>query len=260
MKKEKSSKEKLNEALAICKEVCEAKGWRYSLRNKDDKKWRFATIGVSRDFNKEYGSESVSAEIEIQLGRKLKLSAQKTSFYSYGIQPLLNAIDIGFNDLEWRKTSTGNKSKLSTIETILSRFDKSVRQLKRRYNGRPAIAIKDEYDVQDFLHSILLSLFEDIRPEEYTPSYAGSASRTDFLLKKEKVVIETKMTNKNLKDKKLGEQLIIDIKKYQVHPDCKKLYCLVYDPDTYISNPVAIENDLNGKHDNLDVMVFIVPK
>ena len=28
--------------------------------------------------------------------------------------------------------------------------------------------------------------FDDIRPEEYTPSYAGGSSRIDFLLKDEK--------------------------------------------------------------------------
>jgi hypothetical protein len=28
----------------------------------------------------------------------------------------------------------------------------------------------------------LISRFDDIRPEEYTPSYAGGSSRIDFLL------------------------------------------------------------------------------
>ena len=101
MSKVKSAKEKLNEVLAICKEVCEVKGWGYNLRNKDDKKWRFATVEVSRSFYKEYNSENISAEIEIQIGQKLKLSAQSTSFHSYGIQSLLNAINLGLNDLEW---------------------------------------------------------------------------------------------------------------------------------------------------------------
>ena len=56
--------------------------------------------------------------------------------------------------------------------------------------------IKDEYDVQDLLNALLRLNFDDVRPEEYTPSYAGSSTRVDFLLKKEKIVIEVKKTRK----------------------------------------------------------------
>ena len=45
----------------------------------------------------------------------------------------------------------------------------------------------------------------------------------DFLLKNEKIVIEIKKTRVGLTAKKLGEQLIVDIEKYQQHPDCKYL-------------------------------------
>ena len=50
------------------------------------------------------------------------------------------------------------------------------------------------------------------------------------------------MSRKSLNAKTLGEQLIIDIEKYQVHPDCKKLFCFVYDPEGWITNPKGIEN------------------
>jgi len=36
-------------------------------------------------------------------------------------------------------------------------------------------------------------------------------------------------------------ELIIDIAKYRKHPDCKMLYCFVYDPDGNIRNPKGIE-------------------
>jgi REase_DpnII-MboI len=52
--------------------------------------------------------------------------------------------------------------------------------------------MKDEYDVQDSLHALLKLHFDDVRREEWTPSYAGSQSRMDFLLKREKIVVETK--------------------------------------------------------------------
>lgn len=122
------------------------------------------------------------------------------------------------------------------------------------------LEIKDEYDVQDLLHSLLLIHFDDVRPEEYTPSYAGGTSRMDFLVKDISTVIETKMTRENLKDKKLGEELIIDIEKYAKHPDCKRLYCFVYDPKELINNPNGLEKDLSNNSDEIEVKTIIVPK
>ena len=146
------------------------------------------------------------------------------------------------------------------IEKILNNFHRVVRQLRIRHNDRKTIEIDDEYDVQDLLHALLLINFDDVRPEEWTPSYAGGSNRMDFLIKDINVVIETKMTRKTLKDKEIGEELIIDIVKYSQHPNCDKLYCFVYDKGEYIKNPIALENDLSGVKDGLDVEVIIVPK
>jgi len=146
------------------------------------------------------------------------------------------------------------------VEQICSRFHLIARQLKNRYNNRDTFIIEDEYDVQDLLHALLHIYFDDIRPEEWTPSYAGGCSRIDFLLKEEKIIIEVKKTRKTLKEKDVGEQLIVDIEKYRTHPDCKKLFCFVYDPDGWIPNPLGLENDLRKKEDDFEVKVLIVPK
>jgi len=122
------------------------------------------------------------------------------------------------------------------------------------------IEIKDEYDVQDLFHSLLKLNFDDIRAEEYTPSYAGSASRVNFLLKKEKLVIEIKKTRNNLGAKEIGNELTIDIARYRAHPDCETLVCFVYDPDGRINNPVGVESDLEAIPSNIKIKVIIVPK
>ncbi|MFM5170482.1 DUF2321 domain-containing protein [Aeromonas veronii] len=149
---------------------------------------------------------------------------------------------------------------LKLVEQICSRFHLVARQLKSRYSDRETLAIEDEYDTQDLFHALLHIYFDDIRSEEWTPSYAGGCSRVDFLLKQEKIVIEIKKTRKTLKAKDVGEQLIIDSKRYRAHPDCKKLLCFVYDPDGWVSNPRGLENDLNEKMDDFEVKVLIVPK
>lgn len=149
---------------------------------------------------------------------------------------------------------------MQLLMNIFEKFHLIVRTLRNRYNSRPTLDINDEYDVHDLLHALLCLYFDDIRPEEWTPSYAGSCSRQDFLLKKEKIVIEVKKTRQGLSDKQIGEQLIIDINRYKSHQDCKYLLCFVYDPEERIVNPKGLENDLTKVTDGLNVITKIVQK
>lgn len=145
------------------------------------------------------------------------------------------------------------------LENLLNKFHQIVIQLRDRYDDRDTLDVSDEYDVQDLLHSLLKIYCDDIRPEEWTPSYAGTASRQDFLLKDEKIVIETKKTRKGLNNKELANELIIDIARYTAHPDCKTLICFVYDPENRIKNPRGFEKDLSKSTDELTVLVYIRP-
>jgi hypothetical protein len=146
------------------------------------------------------------------------------------------------------------------LERLCTRFHLIVRQLRERHEERCTIDVNDEYDVQDLIHSLLKINFNNIRKEEWTPSYAGTCSRMDFLLKNEGIVIETKKTREGLNHKILEDQLIIDIERYQAHPDCKLLLCFVYDPEGRLTNPEAIELDLSKPHGNIEVKVIVSPK
>lgn len=142
---------------------------------------------------------------------------------------------------------------------LLNRFHRIVVQLRDRYNDRDTLDVSDEYDVQDLLHALLRVYCDDIRPEEWTPSYAGTSSRQDFLLKKEQIVIEIKKTRKGLGNKELADQLIIDMERYKSHPNCKTLVCFVYDPENRVKNPQGFENDLTKETDGVNVIVCIRP-
>lgn len=142
---------------------------------------------------------------------------------------------------------------------ICSRFHSIVLALRKRHDQRQPFLISDEYDVQDLVRALLSMFFTDVRAEEWTPSYAGSSKRMDFLLKPEKVVLELKMTRSGLGAKEAGEQLIIDIAHYKAHPDCQTLICFVYDPDHLIVNPDGLEKDLTKTHDGMAVIVRILP-
>jgi REase_DpnII-MboI len=162
-------------------------------------------------------------------------------------QATLAAADIGKKDTD-------------VLVRLAERFHLVARQLRERHGQRPTLDVTDEYDVQDLFHALLAIDFDDIRKEEWTPSYAGGASRMDFLLPELEAVAEIKMTRPSLSTKQLGEQLIVDIAKYRKHPQCRTLFCFVYDPEGKISNPRGVENDLNSDQGPMAVRVMIVPK
>jgi hypothetical protein len=146
------------------------------------------------------------------------------------------------------------------IENLFGKFHSVALEIKRRHDNRGSLAITDEYDVQDLLRVLLRLHFDDISDEEYTPSYAGFCARMDFLLREEQIVIETKMVRKGLTQKKIRDELIIDKAHYRVHPKCKKLYCLVYDPEEKTKNPRGFERDLSDRVDGFETKVFVIPR
>jgi hypothetical protein len=146
------------------------------------------------------------------------------------------------------------------VETLCSRFHAVAQQLRHRHEDRPTLGVADEYDVQDLFHALLRLHFDDVRPEEWTPSYAGRSSRMDFLLKRAGMVVEIKKTRKGLDTRRVGEELTIDIARYQSHPDCRMLVCFVYDPENRIVNPAGLENDLSRQSDGLTVKIMICPR
>lgn len=192
------------------------------------------------------------------------LDAQRSEGLERQLKHLESVLDQLEAQIELRNRSTESsddrETSLSIIENLLSRFHIVVRQLLERHDGRPTLDVADEYDVQDLLHSLLRLFFEDIRPEEWTPSYAGGAARMDFLIKEEEIVIETKMAGKSLSARALGNQLIEDIARYREHPNCRILLAFVYDPFGRIDNPRGIENDLSRIDSGLEVRVMIVPR
>jgi hypothetical protein len=152
------------------------------------------------------------------------------------------------------------KETTQILDHLFSRFHSVVKQLQERQRGREPFNVDDEYDVQDLLHGLLRIYFEDVRPEEYCPSYAGTSARIDFFLKSEQIAIEAKMATKKHSRKKIAEELIIDKEYYRKKESCNALYCLVYDPDGRITNPRGFERDLYEKRENFEAKVFVVPR
>lgn len=160
------------------------------------------------------------------------------------------------NHFPWFKSRSGESNATVIIENLLSRFNLVVNQLKNRHENRDTLTIKDEYDLQDLLRSLLKINFDDIRPEEPTESHVSGSGRIDFLIKDETIGIEVKKTRVGLTDRKLADELIIDINRFEKHSKCKTLFCFIYDPDSKIKNPKSFQE---LKSERIKVKVIINP-
>ncbi len=166
---------------------------------------------------------------------------------------------LSAHEARWQLTRT-QRDAAKLVMHLCRRFPRYVRLLAERHAKRAALAIDDEYDLQDHLHALLRLHFDDIRPEEWTPSYAGSRTRMDFLLKRERMVVETKMTRQGLDQRRVVEELVIDKAHYKGHPSCETLVCFVYDPDDRLTNPDALEGDLSSEEGGLFTRVVVAPR
>lgn len=146
------------------------------------------------------------------------------------------------------------------IKRIFTRLHLMINELKMRGQNKKPLIINDEYDVQYLLYGILRLYFDDIRKEDYVRQYAGSRSKIDIVLKEESIAIETKFVSKILRDKEIGDQLLIDIGRYQSRSDIHTLICFIYDPNTFLENPKGLMTDLSElSSETLKVDVYISP-
>ncbi len=248
--------------VGILTETCKTLGWDAFLES-EDKRWRFGIIHVSKRF----GFHEVEGTVTFSVhdNRFQCRIAKTTSFHGTGLVELQEAIEIalkesGCVDHKADKIAAPPASidPHVLVRRLLRKFQTASKPLRNRQRGRQEFCIVDEYDVQDLTEALLRAYFDDVRPEESAPSVAGKASRMDFLLKAEQIVIETKCVSQKNKNA-IRDELIIDIEHYRAHPDCGTLYCLVYDRDRLIKNPPGFEKDLSGDKDGLKVTVIVCP-
>jgi len=153
-----------------------------------------------------------------------------------------------------------NGDVVAQVALLCRRFQLFVDRLQHRQRQRQAFTVDDEYDVQDLMHAILRLHFDDVRPEEWTPSYAGRSSRVDFLLPRERVIVEVKMTRQGLGQREVADELIIDAARYGKVPNVDSLVCFIYDPERRCPNPTALENDLSQNAASLRVIAIVCPR
>jgi len=223
-------------------------------------RWAGSVSDVFAAFGKEQCASLDEALLRACLGSEIEVrDLAEATVLAFSLRRAIEArlqSATGENWLSPRNTQDA----ATLVETLCRRFPLFVRQLHKRHDERPGFEVADEYDVQDLIHALVQLHFDDVRPEETTPSHGGSSARMDFLLMPEEVVVEVKMTRKNLGQRDLTSQLAEDKERYKSHPHCRTLICFVYDPDAHCDQPTALEKDLSETTPQMKVIVIVAPK
>lgn len=181
--------------------------------------------------------------------RARSIAALAELFVSGGLQTERSGPAVNFADRS-----------LDSVEVILAigvRLEDVGRELARRHAGRSTLMLADEYDYQDLLRTMLRLFFDDVRPEDHAPVEAGASSRIDFVLPEFAIAVEVKVARDGMTAGSLGEELVVDARRYGAHGGVRHLICLVFDLEGRLPNPGGLERDLSGPHDGIAVTAKI---
>lgn len=113
------------------------------------------------------------------------------------------------------------------------------------------LKIKNEYDVQHLLYACI-KLFYPMARAEVSEDTGYGTVRTDIFLDSEHV-IEIKCTRKNMKLKKLTEEIEADM----VHYSAGNIYFFLYDKEKIIENPMVFKKSYEEKLKDKRVNIII---
>jgi len=197
---------------------------------------------------------------------KISTSKDRRERFMYStnlLQPISELVSMG-EELDKSTKYETQIDKIQVLENLLEKFPRVIRLLQERRKdkevSRPTLTIKDEYDVQDLLCSLLQIDFKIVKKEVGTEHHAGGTSRIDLVLDDEEIIIEVKMVRASHTIKNLADELFIDIERYLQKNPCKFLYFFIYDPSNILPNLAELEKDVNRKEKDTIIKVIFVPK
>lgn len=203
------------------------------------------------------GAEEAKAFSMGEFGKCEKSVAEKTDHLASTLVEMLSGTLRTANSVGLVEFTGVHLDAVKTVIAVGERFRLVERELGRRHGKRPTIEINDEYDAQDLFRSLLKLFFEDVRPEDYSPTNSGASTRIDFVLPEFGLAVELKYARDSLTTAKLGEELVIDRARYAARGEIKHLVCLVFDHDGKISNPRGVEGDVSREASQQEFAVTV---
>jgi hypothetical protein len=127
-----------------------------------------------------------------------------------------------------------------------------------RRSGKASVPMVDEYDLQDAVQFALRLIYDDVRAEERSPSYAGSSTIQDFFVPIVGTMVEVKVTRRGRANRHIRDEILIDTEAYQAHPDVRRMVFVIYDLAGTISNPAGMESQMSRTVDGYPRDVLVV--
>ncbi len=144
----------------------------------------------------------------------------------------------------WTRRPATAAPPLATLETLLRRLPRVVRELRSRHEERPPFWTADVHDLEDLLRALLPLHFDDVRLLRRTPTYAAGI-RTDVLLASpdggRTIALTPKWATAELTESRLTAQWNEDVSYHEAQRDCGVLVGLVYDPEARLPDSSSIE-------------------
>lgn len=175
---------------------------------------------------------------------------------------ILEELRKRFLSQEFSTTSYINLSAKDIVQQVLANFQNATNKITQaRRAGRNSFMIKDEYDVQDLLYSLLKGIFPLMKEEDPVPRQGAKSSRIDLILRDEGILIEVKMIKEgDSNEKDFVEQLKTDIQSYHQSEWLRHLICFVYDPfgktkDKQNFYDLAGHQTINGKGFSIEIIL-----
>ncbi len=143
--------------------------------------------------------------------------------------------------------NVGIDSILNVINKAVDALTPAIRAFNHRERGLEPWPISCEDDVRDLLYVMIRSSISDLKPEESTPSRAGTYKFVDLFSASAKTLIEIKWIGKRGVWKRIIKEINDDIQSYHTHPYCKYLFFIIVDAVKDIPDPRLIESQLSGE-------------
>jgi len=118
------------------------------------------------------------------------------------------------------------------FDLMFNNLKDAVLEFERRTNTK----FKNELELQNFIYSMLRTLFESTEFEDPTEKICGASNRLDFVLKDHKIIIEVKYVRDRNHAKKISKELSEDYPRYKLSKYGEKIINYIYDPNNYIAN------------------------
>ena len=189
------------------------------------------------------GNDYVSKFLKLLIKKETNIEEINKIEYEYLLEDNSDIVDLIILEdyIKFYKLTTVNIMEVKDIIiNILENFSNSIKWItQNRRKDRKIFEIKDEYDVQDLLCTIIQSSFPECEKEDPGKKDAqGLSHRIDLVLHSYGIYIEVKMIKYGEKQKiqQFKKQINEDIVGYSANKDLKHLIFFTYDPYKYADN------------------------